>query len=587
MSFLLNIESYPTCNWIIWIGAGISYSEPTKLPLGWDLTRFALQETCGDKVQAKIFSLWEQANKIAATSVSETPFGTIPRLESILENIEDVRLKSKNCRFDFMRGFKSFGQAPYNENHLHIANLLLSGATIITTNFDMCINKAYSALVPYDELLLKKDKGIYCYYSKYNLTKARIWNIHGTIEDIPQLGATIRVIKQGLPDDFTKFLDEQFNNTSVLIFLGYSASDSFDVNLYFAHKTKSQFPKSSGLFIQHGSYPAPYNAELVVKCFGNWKIENRDTTNVLRRLSKLSGDVEISKFEWVPRFKDNIDIQDKDKIRNFLICKIANTLGVNTEILDKNIYEKTLMSEQYFEPIDFQKTLAIVCRTKGLSRKEKQHDLKAKQKEEDLLGYYYSKGNFKEALKRAKKLDEMLADISNLTAELDWRTYTSMSVHCRIMVNKYFFNPFIHSISEPDKAKIRSFLEITYILGNQPLKNVKYINQTATALRFYFIFLAMIDNKDSGEIEQKVLSLYAEGASIIGYVSTYRDIAIKKFFLAKFSDYESNFREAKFFAMKSLELASLIGDAHGAKRAKKMLIYFKLYSLLKIIRAVK
>lgn len=147
---------------------------------------------------------------------------------------------------------------------------------------------------------------------------------------------------------------------------------------------------------------------------------------------------------------------------------------------------------------------------------------------------------------------------------------------------KYLKNPFLTKVSKTDTAKIERLMELTFLLGNRPLRNVKFINQVATALRFYFIFQALL-NKNEEEIEKRVLYLYGEGASILGYVSAYRDISIKHFFLAKYGNSAHYFNEARYCVQKSYDLANLIGDISGRKRAKKLVYMFKFSSLGKFI----
>ncbi len=415
---LQNILSYPIKNWIIWVGAGISRPNPSSLPLGWELTQFALSQTCDSEVQNKIFDIWDRANKIASTSSNSTPLGLIPRLESILGEIEDVQSKLKTHKFNFMEGFKTFVNTPYNKNHLYIAELLSSGATVITTNFDLCIQKAYRDIVQgTDELVLKIDKNTFCYEPRSNIEAGKLWHVHGTCDDVSSLGATVRMIKEGLSSEFQKYLDNRFDNSCALIFLGYSASDSFDVNLYFSNKKRSQFSNSMAAYIQHGTSSAPPNANYLIQCFRSSTIENGDTSEFLEKLSKTGYGCSRSEeiFDWKQAFLQKAILADKDKIKEFLICKISYMLGINIDNIDSNAYRNALQLENYYDRIDFHKTLALVCRVKGISDDEKRHDLNVKVKDSDLLGFYYAQGDFKNALKYAKSVDELYQDASNLS----------------------------------------------------------------------------------------------------------------------------------------------------------------------------
>lgn len=312
------IFQYPLKDWIIWVGAGISIPNPTALPSGWSLTRFTLQTATCKEIQNKIFDVWQQANQIVSIPENDTPLGVIPRLESILGEVENIQNNTKSCEFDFLRGFKSFIDAPYNENHLHIAYLLHAGATVITTNFDTCIQDAYSDLMKNSDQLIPQKEGNTCYYVSYKCSDTGLlWHIHGVANEILGLGATIRIVKEGLNSKFQEFLDSRLNKSSVLIFLGYSASDSFDVNLYFTNKKQKEFDKSLSVFIQHGNSKIQANVHRIVKCFGNVVLENADTSIFLKNLShqEFHGIPHAENFIWDHSFVQNANLINRSKLK--------------------------------------------------------------------------------------------------------------------------------------------------------------------------------------------------------------------------------------------------------------------------------
>lgn len=579
MNFLSLITSYPINRWIIWVGAGISSREPTLLPLGLSLTDFALQECCGDAVQNRIRLLWDEANKIIATDRNGAPLGVRPRLESILGDIDEVGRQAINSEFDFLRGFKAFTTAPFNENHLYVAELLRQGATILTTNFDTCIEAAYKYLSQgSDELEVRQESGGLLCHSQKSATQGRLWHVHGTAENTATLGATIRAVKEGLSAGLQDWFHSTFKEPCALIFFGYSASDSFDVNLYFANKAEGRFADSLGIFIQHAGYEVPMNASVLVRPFGRRLIATEDTTDALMILAEGQVESETSsKFSWKDAFLKNAILTDRSRVRDYLVCKIAFTLGVNVDFLDQQVYTKALKSERYFDELDFNKTLAYVCRVQGKSELEKRHDLKVKRTDDDLLGYYYSKGDLRRAINYAKPISELFKDASRPGVELDWRTYTSMSAHCRTFVEKYLRRPFIARVEEEDRQQIEELLKLTDLLGNVPLRNVRFINQVATALRFSFLFRALIHGSNEEEIVERVLYLYGEGASVAGFISTYRDMAIKEYFLTKYHN-RGSLSAAIAHVKRSLALATLVGDNPSIKRAKKLSAYFNIYS---------
>lgn len=237
-----------------------------------------------------------------------------------------------------------------------------------------------------------------------------------------------------------------------------------------------------------------------------------------------------------------------------------------------------------FDQREFHRTLAYVCRVQGRGRVEKRHDLLSKREGEEMLGYYYSKGNMRRALEFAKGVDELFADAWGPSGELGWRTYTSMSAHCRAAVAKYLNNPFAIRLASGDRPNLERLLELTTLLGTVPLKNVRYINQVATVLRFNFLLRGQLEGKRDERTIERVLWLYGEGASLAGFISTYRDIALMHFLVDKLHC-TGGLHEAADYVGRSLRLAETVGDVPSIKRAKRLRAYFRLYFLVWRARA--
>jgi hypothetical protein len=579
MTFTELINRFPPRRRVVWVGAGASYPTPSSLPLGIPLTTFALRECCGEEVGSRLQAMWDGANAVAGTSDNPTPLGMVPRLESILGSMDEVRASCPDFEFDFLRGFNAFSRAPFNQNHLHLAQILRSGTTVITVNFDTCIERAFAHLEGRaDALGQVRELGTWCYRPQGNGGTTAVWHIHGTAEDTTSLGATVRAVKEGLPEDFHLWLDGLLASGVLMIFLGYSASDSFDVNLYFSDKAPSQFAASAACFVQHTGAAAPRNAELLLRPFGERLITEADTTKVLASLSSHTTEFDGHEpFGWREAFINDAVTAGREELRGFIVCRLAFTLGVNADLLDAAAYGAATQLEGRISEMDFHKTLAYVCRVQGKARLEKFHDLRVKRDESDMLGYYYSKGDLRRAQKYAKTVEELFEDATAGGTELGWDTYTSMSAHCRALVVKYLKNPFAGGVSGDDRAKAERLLELTGMLSNVPLRNVRFINQVCTALRFNILFRALLEGVIDGERVSKTFSLYAEGASVAGLISTHRDAAITHFFLRKFHR-SGDLREAMGHADLSARLADVIGDVPGYKQAKRLKRYLIAYA---------
>jgi len=126
-----------------------------------------------------------------------------------------------------------FRDAKPNWYHYQAANLAKQRiiCSILTTNFDLCLEKALDSLgVPYiqvtDEDGYKKTK---------NSNKLKLIKLHGTLcpsgnnETAKGLISTLESMSQGIDPWKAKCLRQNINDHG-LILLGYSGRDSFDIN---------------------------------------------------------------------------------------------------------------------------------------------------------------------------------------------------------------------------------------------------------------------------------------------------------------------------------------------------------------------
>jgi len=206
-------------NTIILCGAGISMNAPTSLPTVYKFLEDIIRFCCEDSAAAaEIYNAVKTSN-INYKSVS-------PRFEVLIEYI-------KNAFDENLEIANVFSSKTFNETHLFIAELLSLGASVITTNFDCCIENACE---------FNKIK-----YSKYIFTGQHhdlpklpslhksIIKIHGSIEQSNRglLVMTLSALSKtkngfnGFSDWKNYFLKLCENKTALI--LGYSGSDDFDI----------------------------------------------------------------------------------------------------------------------------------------------------------------------------------------------------------------------------------------------------------------------------------------------------------------------------------------------------------------------
>lgn len=172
-------------------GAGMSILCPTHLPLAWDLKKNILHNYCsGDDTLEHVFM------SFSSITDSDWNLARLP-LEYMLEASYAEGLRDFESIMSFM------GTSEPNWLHQTIADLSNKGICneIITTNFDICIEKSCSSIAN------------------------SVIHLHGSISDPNSLILTIGGIGRGLPNHIADSLRELHRN-KILLFLGYSGYDS-------------------------------------------------------------------------------------------------------------------------------------------------------------------------------------------------------------------------------------------------------------------------------------------------------------------------------------------------------------------------
>jgi hypothetical protein len=316
---------------LIWAGAGISY--PT-LPLSSRLTEFVLRETCTDKVALTILSKWEIANKIARSHDYDLPFGNTPRLETILGVIEELERTCDNHDFSFIQGFGSVADAPPNDSHRALASLLRRGATIITTNFDLCIERAYRSESPGGIPLRGRwIDTAHVFESSGSSGVGRVIHLHGTASDTRRMAATIARIKPGLSPKVERLLDSTFAKHTSVHIVGYSASDWFDINPYLSSRGRDKFASTNVLFFQHDDAEPPPELQTLFRAFRSLDVRRGSTLAHLSELTGLKLTIDATRFAWEESFIGRVNLKQIEQLRPYLVCAIGVALGMDSDQL--------------------------------------------------------------------------------------------------------------------------------------------------------------------------------------------------------------------------------------------------------------
>lgn len=236
------IKSYDPNKIVFWVGAGIDNNAPTNLPLAKTLMETLLELTCGKKYSKKIL---EQCQSI---------YNGIPRMETV---ISDIKLFEEELAVDctVVSGFESFLEAPPNNCHQILAQFLSKGANIVTLNYGNTIAKAFN--MQYNNkfpILPEFDNELNLYlYSDENITSGKIYHPHGVANDLNTIGISLNEVKKNLSPKFKKTLINWIENGYCFIFLGYSCSDTLDINPFFKSLKTNENTDSIGIIINYST----------------------------------------------------------------------------------------------------------------------------------------------------------------------------------------------------------------------------------------------------------------------------------------------------------------------------------------------
>jgi|GEM_PF-2357254 len=576
---LARIQEYPVEDWIVWAGAGISFPHPTSLPLGDRLTQFCIRETCGEAVVERVVELWARV-KSEVQHVEPSPrFYDLPRLETVLGAFADAERGAPQS-LQFLRGFSSFASAPPNLNHLLLASLVRRGATVVTTNFDLGIERALES--PSGSVVrVVRDEGMLRAYRPDGAGCGEVIHVHGVADDVPQLGATLTQVKQGMAEPFRRFLEERLDRGAVLVFVGYSASDAFDVTPYFRSRPERVWPHSTMVFAQHRGSPIPSQVRELKRGFGDYVPDDVDTTTFLVSLCRQNVLPPAEEgFDWVVGFSRALSDFRADEARPLLVCALANALGVNVDRLDELAFGAAQARNPGYRAWEYHTVLALAARGRGTEALEAEHHLRAGGQREDLLGYHFARGQMIRARRLALSVSEILARAGGPGA-IDWKPYTSLSVHARMLLA-----PFVLLLRLRGGGWLRQraarlarraterLMRAASLLAERDLADVAAIHQVATALRFRLLFSCLQNGVLDQDLEERILTLYSEQSHLAGFVSSFRDFALARLFLLGYAAPRDPIRlagEAGQMLDRSRSIARRIGDARSERRADGLL----------------
>lgn len=248
----------------LFVGSGLSVPEPTSLPLN-------------TEVIASLLNLdW----------VDGPEKFPIPESQAARSNLYMIRFEHALSIFrewgkhDLGELLQQFAQAPSNWYHQRIAELcdMHIVRSIVTTNFDLCLEKALADKRVRHNVVVTEDDQLSCENDVVNVFK-----VHGTVEVrdgrycTRGLIATLESMYRGL-ETWKQAVLQRLLDQYALVFLGYGGFDSYDINpflygqqnshlFWVVHRTgetQNVTPPEVSKILDGSPYPVPLQIDTAI-----------------------------------------------------------------------------------------------------------------------------------------------------------------------------------------------------------------------------------------------------------------------------------------------------------------------------------
>lgn len=348
MEQVINIisETNPS-DLIFWVGAGIDLRYPTCLPLGDSLRSEVLKLSIGERLSKLIDTEWDRTYKELADMLKDRVWlSRYQRLETIIDCIQDFENNLLVKDSSIIRGLSCFSDIDPNYNHSVLAHFISEGASVVTTNYESCIQKAYEEITDFGRSLSMEyedpSSSVYVYGDETH-TIGKVHYIHGVATAPEKIGVSLSSIKKGVGTVFSQSFKEWIQSGKTILYLGYSGSDSLDVTpliMECAHGGRStaiyiKHVNNTPIVISAESASIPSNEKILLQPFGRKLICECNTTGFINGLGHAI-DLASPKEEpeckerWLDLFKEAAKPYD-EKLFYTLTTRILFELNILTK----------------------------------------------------------------------------------------------------------------------------------------------------------------------------------------------------------------------------------------------------------------
>lgn len=543
---------------VIWVGAGISSNLPSGLPLGGELTEYVLKKCLYG--YEKLLDIWSEINN---TLILDFDFSTnyLPRLESILASVytTEKNLLTKHNRF--FQGFKLFNDISYNLNHLCLALLAKKGVIILTTNFDLCIQNAYKDLYGQYPKFYYYEDGSYIFLTDNG---GKIIHMHGTIFDLDKMGVTLTRVINGLPKTIIEELEFTFLERKLNIFIGYSLSDTYDVNPFLSgYYKRRKYPHN--VFLCHGDSVQEKLKTKVKKILNNECVFFAvDTAKFLINITESNGMDICSEHNsmgitqsWKNKFNDFIDIDYVFKA--FSSAEILGFFKIDVELIDPQIASLVLKHGHYYNQLQLnQIKFQLMANSIKWMRFFKNSYTKEYQNFKELLYFRTAFGDDTALIIRSKKMTLKCLQSKVEREEFGWEVMRMIALYSKQIIYDYITGKDVNK-------QARELILICQTILQKPYSILQNVIKYAACLRYCGILNTII-NKHFNDNLHLAMEMYYDFGNIEGITASYRDFAICHAIIRENSQ---NLDKVRYY----LNKANYIAEISGSYAYKKSIKY--------------
>lgn len=527
----------------IWVGAGVSVSEPTCLPIGNQLNEFLLSNYYLNSNE--ISRHWEKINNIIG-ELSEWDLANsllYPRLELIIE----CAMYTERYLFPdskFTRGFKSFDLVSPNIAHECLSMLYYYGAKIMTANFDVAIEKAYEN--KYNDKIEYLNRKHSCAVVAKGQNKSEIIHFHGTSLSGFYMGGTLINMINSVDSNIMKKIKNCFQEGKINLFLGYSLSDVYDINEVLL-KIKDTQNQAINIVCNHEGSDG-FLQKKVNDLLGKqgYHLE-ANTTNFLTKIINecMRMDLDNRKLpviHWQNNFEKNTSCTYEYKL--FTTLYLLTQVKIKPELIIPDFAENYIKIRQKLSnPKAHIWDLHILDMSDCINSKEcSKYDL-IKKTLEDMNIKVQSSEHISELMEKLIDIDDLYRKIA-IKKFITYEESGPLSHYMKIVIYKI--------LKGEELGRLRDIERIIDLVIDMNYKKSISLVVYASCLRYKMIFKAL-KFEEGNELFERVFGLYYDFGNLDGVISCLIYKAITEFILKK--------REFRFnlLIIKAREIAELNG----------------------------